>query len=69
MQNFLHVIHTFAKRMSTAEARGCHPENFVKFLKTPFFTEHVWETASPVNIRNPSLKKQLTKVFYNKSCS
>ena len=26
----------FGKRMATAEARGCHPENFVKFLKTPF---------------------------------
>ena len=36
MQNFLYVIYTFEKRMATAEARGCHPENFVKFLKTPF---------------------------------
>ena len=24
----------------------CFPVNFVKFLRTPFFTEHLWATAS-----------------------
>ena len=26
----------------------CFPVNFVKFLRTPFFTEHLWATASVV---------------------
>ena len=27
----------------------CFPVNFVKFLRTPFFIEHLWTTASKLN--------------------
>ena len=26
----------------------CFPVNFVKFLRTPYFTEHAWTTASGI---------------------
>ena len=29
----------------------CFPVNFVTFLRTPFFTEHIWATAS-AHVRN-----------------
>ena len=28
----------------------CFPVNFAKFLRTPFFTEHLWSTASEVSM-------------------
>ena len=35
----------------------CFPVNFVKFLRTPFLTEHLWTTASDTLL---SLYKQKT---------
>ena len=36
----------------------CFPVNFVKFPRTPFFTEHLWTTASEPG-RETLLKKRL----------
>ena len=39
---FLETYNFIKKR----HRHGCFPVNFVKFLRAPFFTEHLWTTAS-----------------------
>ena len=38
----------------------CFPVYFTKFLRTPFFTEHLWATGSEYQWFNPSIPKECT---------
>ena len=43
------VVLKFCKTCNFIKKRNwhrCFPVNFAKFLRTPFFTEHLWTTAS-----------------------
>ena len=44
----------------------CFPVNFAKFLRTPFFTEHIWAIASgtrnPASLIESSRMAQLSKL-------
>ena len=48
----------------------CFPINFMKFLKTPFFAEHLWANASRLNIHIKIIQywsgvTYCTKVYIN----
>ena len=46
----------------------CVPANFVKFLKTSFFTEHLWTTVS-WNVEIPEyIRSQETLRRFSRSC-
>ena len=44
---------------------GCFPVNTVKFLRTNFFTEHLWVTAS--NIIDDQHLKVIVKHTFNEA--
>ena len=45
----------------------CFPVNFVKFLRTPFFIEHLWWLLLVVGILHFNQKKLQEMVIYQKN--
>ena len=43
----------------------CFPVNFTKFLRTPFFTEHLWTTASDIWNENKIRNSEIECFYWN----